>query len=35
MYDTAIEAASALAEITHIFEGRRTVKHERPDKSVI
>jgi hypothetical protein len=35
MYDTAIEAAGVLAEITYIFEGRWTVKHERPDKSII
>jgi hypothetical protein len=34
MYDTAIEAAGVLAAVTHIFEGRQTVNHERPDKSV-
>jgi hypothetical protein len=34
MFDTAIEAAGTLAAVTHIFEGRRTVNHERPDKSV-
>jgi hypothetical protein len=30
MYDTGGEAAVALAEITNIFEARRTIKHERP-----
>jgi hypothetical protein len=30
MYDTGGEAAVALAEITNIFEARRSIKHERP-----
>ena len=30
MYDSGDEAATALAEITNIFEARRTIKHERP-----
>jgi hypothetical protein len=34
MYDTAVEAADALVEIIHIFEGRRAVNHERPEKSI-
>jgi hypothetical protein len=30
MYDSGGKAAAALAEITNIFEARRTIKHERP-----
>lgn len=30
MYDSGGEAAAALAEITNIFEARRSIKHERP-----
>jgi hypothetical protein len=30
MYDSGDEAATALAEITNIFEARRSIKHERP-----
>ena len=30
MYDSGDEVATALAEITNIFEARRTIKHERP-----
>jgi hypothetical protein len=35
MYDTGGEAAVALAEITNIFEARRSIKHERPSDWIV
>lgn len=35
MYDSGDEAATALAEITNIFEARRTLKHERPSDWIV
>ncbi|EMA56758.1 hypothetical protein [Halococcus thailandensis] len=35
MYDTGGEAAVALAEITNIFEARRSIKHEQPSDWIV
>ena len=34
-YENGVKAVEALAKLTHLFEARRTIKHERPDGWII